>query len=90
MSEEMMTERTTTVPAADPTEARIAQLQRWLEGHVDNEGKHHPGLIELVAKLYDELEKRNERYEAIRRGVTIGSFGALLVAALTWLKDHIK
>jgi hypothetical protein len=84
------TELRSTVPAADPVEARILQLQRWLEGYVDTEGRHRPGLIELVAKLYDELERRNERCEAIKRGVTLSVLGTLFAALIVWFKDHLK
>lgn len=85
---------TMTIPAAkdsDPIEAQLAQLRRWLEGYVDPGGKRHPGVIEMVARLHDELEKRNERYEAIKRGLTVGvivsSVGAFIAAIF---KDHIK
>ena len=91
MSEDTMTERTALVPAPPGSvEVQLAELRRWLEGYIDAEGKRHPGVIEMVAKLHDELEKRNERYEALRRGVTIGTWGALVVALLAWLKDHYK
>ena len=84
-------ELTSTVPSAHvPVEAQLAELRRWLEGYIDNEGKRHPGVIEMVAKLHEELEKRNERYEAIRRGVCIGFLGTLFAALIVWFKDHVK
>jgi hypothetical protein len=93
MSEDTMTERATTVPASHQSlsvEVQLAELRRWLEGYIDAEGKRHPGVIEMVAKLHDELEKRNERYEAIRRGVCVGFLGTLFAAAIVWFKDHYK
>lgn len=84
-------ELTSVVPSAHvPVEAQLAELRRWLEGYIDNEGKRHPGVIEMVAKLHEELEKRNERYEAIRRGVCIGFLGTIFAALIVWFKDHIK
>jgi hypothetical protein len=91
MSEDTMTERTATVPAPPGSvEVQLAELRRWLEGYIDSEGKRHPGVIEMVAKLHEELEKRNERYEAVKRGIAIGSFGTILAAVIVWLKDHVK
>lgn len=91
MSEDTMTERTATVPAPPtPVEVQLAELRRWLEGYIDSEGKRHPGVIEMVAKLHEELEKRNERYEAIRRGVCIGFFGTAFAAIIVWFKDHYR
>lgn len=84
-------ELTSVVPSAHvPVEAQLAELRRWLEGYIDNEGKRHPGVIEMVAKLHEELEKRNERYEAIRRGVCIGFLSTLFAALIVWFKDHYK
>ena len=85
-------EMTLTVPVKDheTIEVQLAQLRRWLEGYVDHEGKRHPGVIEMVARLHDELEKRNDRYEAIRRGMTIAGFGTIFAAVIVWFKDHIK
>lgn len=86
-------EMTLTVPAkdSDTVEAQLAQLRRWLEGYVDHEGKRHPGVIEMVSRLHEELEKRNERYEAVRRGLTIGLTVSAVGAFIASLfKDHIK
>lgn len=88
----MSTDREVVIPVApvDPIEARLAQLGRWIEGYTDDEGKRHPGLLEMVGKLYEELETRRERREAILRGLTIGGIVTLLGGSFAWLKDHLK
>lgn len=87
----MTTEREMTVPAAQvDLEDQIAQLRRWLEGYVDEKGDRHPGLIEMVGVLFEELKTRRERREAIMRGLTIGGVVSVVGASLAWLKDHIK
>lgn len=80
-----------TVPAApDPLEEQMAQMRRWLEGYVDGEGTRHPGLIEMVGVLFEELKTRRERREAIGRALASGGILAVVGVSLAWLKDHIK
>lgn len=87
-----MPDREVVIPAApvEPLEVQMAQLRRWIEGYVDPEGKRHPGLIEMVGELYDELRVRRERREAYVRAFTTGGALALVGAGFAWLKDHVK
>ena len=86
-----MTEHSSTIPAAPvDLESKITQIQRWIEGYVDDKGERHAGLIEMVGDLYEELKVRRERREAMVRGFTVGGVIALLSAALAWLKEHLK
>ncbi len=86
-----MTEHQATVPAAPvPLEDQIAQLRRWLEGYIDDNGIRRPGLVELVGKLYEELEARNERREMVGRALASGSVLAFFAFVLNWLKEHLK
>ena len=88
----MSTDREVVIPVApvDPIEARLAQLGRWIEGYTDDEGKRHPGLIEMVGELYDELKAKRERREAYIRAFTTGGALSLIGVGLAWLKDHLK
>lgn len=86
-----MTEHQTTIPAAPvDLESQVARLTRWIEGWTDDEGKRHPGIAEMMEKLYKELDDRRERREAILRGLTIGGLVTLIGGTFAWLKDHIK
>lgn len=86
-----MTDRELTVPyAPDPLEVRLSQMERWIEGWVDPEGKRHPGLIEMVSELHAELKARRERREEIGRVLASGSLLALLGFVLNWFSGHLK
>lgn len=82
-------ELTATVPQAVPADD-VAQLKRWIEGYVDPDGKRHPGLIELVGELYEELKTRRERREAMIRGLTTGGLLAILGFIINWILGHLK
>ena len=86
-----MTERSNIIPAApEPVENQIAQLRRWIEGYIDDKEKRHPGLIEMVGELYEELRMRRERREAIGRALTSGGIITAIGVTLAWLKEHLK
>lgn len=83
-----------TIPAAAPqeetTDQKVERMERWLAGHVDKDGKHHPGLVQMVGEMYEDNKAQKERWEAVRRGLTIGGFVSSLGIVGAWLKDHIK
>lgn len=83
-------ELTQVIPATESRDDKVDQMMKWLAGHVDKEGKHHPGLVQMVSEMYDRDKSDRERWEAIRRGLTIGGFVSSLGIIATWLRDHIK
>lgn len=83
-----------TIPAAKPVDEtvdeKVERMERWLAGHVDKEGKHHPGLVQMVGEMWEDNNSKKERWEAVRRGLTIGGFVSSVGIIGAWLKDHIK
>lgn len=87
----MTEELKATVPATKMSiEDQMEKFRRWLEGWVDSDSQHHPGLVEMVGELYEELKIRRERREMVGRALTSGGLLAFFGVCLAWLKDHIK
>lgn len=84
-----------TVPAATAPlpavglEAHVAEVREWLLGSVEG-SKTKPGLIAMVTELYEEAKVRRERREALGRALASGGILAMVVATVTYLKDHLK
>lgn len=84
----------TTVPAAAQPESldnQMAWVRRLLEGHIDPATNiRHPGVIEMLAELYEEAKLKRERRETFWRAVASGGMLAILGIIGVWLKDHLK
>lgn len=80
---------TAPIPLRESIEAQVEEIRGWILGCV-KDGRQVVGMMSMMTELYEEAKIRRERREALGRAVASGGILAVVVATVTYLKDHLK